>query len=644
MSIVVVGNGTPESIFNIESFVNDNTKSITFRHIVTEPKTLAKIKELTLEHCFPAQWLPDSDSLTSLTIRDDYDFDEFMSFKKFPNLKRLILRNLDIFDFSFEQLPDSLEYLDLSLNPILEIKGTLPPNLKTLHLDKTKIVNKPDYPCLDSYSFDSSDCLKTCAQCQELIENIQPYYNKEKDGNYVCVDCHDDLDESEADKYEYKVNIMNRVFNCDSCGKPVRRSAHFNIQGRISNNYWDFTDTFICSECADEEDIITHTMPIDTISPIIYPVNVDKSIRITKGVVEDDEVEIKEVIKYFLEKESLTLNELKFIFLSKHLDESLDISKIKKKDLLKVFQISNSYLMEYAIRNYRFSVKELIEAAWQMMAEYPCSFIYTLKEKFPLFYSKEHMLDKFKLKDFYIEQCFLNDNVDSIYYLECIYDTDITLNYSLDLYKKMVMKKCFDSINYLDWEPKIEDTQDALNEFLKSDELAVNQANMIFSLSNLHPKEKLKITVSPEKIQPIFYEMLEWNIELERETIDNFYSQHKAEISNMEPHIECFKDICTNNMIKRATIMKGYFDSLMLEIKNDVIVDYGVNGVGLYKTRDNNSEPIVPQECPICLEEPCAIITGCGHQFCKACVKQSLDVKNSCPMCRTEIDGKLYYI
>ena len=53
MSIVVVGNGTPESIFNIESFVNDNTKSITFRHIVTEPKTLAKIKELTLEHCFP---------------------------------------------------------------------------------------------------------------------------------------------------------------------------------------------------------------------------------------------------------------------------------------------------------------------------------------------------------------------------------------------------------------------------------------------------------------------------------------------------------------------------------------------------------------------------------------------------------------
>ena len=47
MSIVVVGNGTPESIFNIESFV-DNTKSITFRQ-VTEPKTFAKIKELTLE-------------------------------------------------------------------------------------------------------------------------------------------------------------------------------------------------------------------------------------------------------------------------------------------------------------------------------------------------------------------------------------------------------------------------------------------------------------------------------------------------------------------------------------------------------------------------------------------------------------------
>ena len=160
----------------------------------------------------------------------------------------------------------------------MEIKGTLPPNLKTLHPDKTKIVTKPDYPCWFTVLIGLPQNL--CSLPKQ--ENIQPYYNKEKDGNYLC-EIADDPDESESDKYEYKVNIMNRVFNCDSCGKPVRRSAHFNIQGRISNNYWDFTDTFIGSECADEEDIITHTMP-DTISPIIYPLNVDKSIRITKGM------------------------------------------------------------------------------------------------------------------------------------------------------------------------------------------------------------------------------------------------------------------------------------------------------------------------------------------------------------------------
>lgn len=43
-------------------------------------------------------------------------------------------------------------------------------------------------------------------------------------------------------------------------------------------------------------------------------------------------------------------------------------------------------------------------------------------------------------------------------------------------------------------------------------------------------------------------------------------------------------------------------------------------------------------ECPLCLEiflEPVTVI--CGHSFCHSCLTRSLDHKNQCPLCRSEI-------
>jgi hypothetical protein len=41
--------------------------------------------------------------------------------------------------------------------------------------------------------------------------------------------------------------------------------------------------------------------------------------------------------------------------------------------------------------------------------------------------------------------------------------------------------------------------------------------------------------------------------------------------------------------------------------------------------------------CPICLEEinSCQI-TSCGHVFCGACIRESLDRRHICPLCQTE--------
>ena len=44
--------------------------------------------------------------------------------------------------------------------------------------------------------------------------------------------------------------------------------------------------------------------------------------------------------------------------------------------------------------------------------------------------------------------------------------------------------------------------------------------------------------------------------------------------------------------------------------------------------------------CSICLEECNTKIKKCGHYFHKKCIKEYLNLKNSCPMCRTDLLDK----
>jgi hypothetical protein len=52
---------------------------------------------------------------------------------------------------------------------------------------------------------------------------------------------------------------------------------------------------------------------------------------------------------------------------------------------------------------------------------------------------------------------------------------------------------------------------------------------------------------------------------------------------------------------------------------------------------------IEPTECPICYDNACDVVTGCGHGFCRVCVEsQFLASKTtpthpSCALCRQEM-------
>jgi SNF2 family DNA or RNA helicase len=51
------------------------------------------------------------------------------------------------------------------------------------------------------------------------------------------------------------------------------------------------------------------------------------------------------------------------------------------------------------------------------------------------------------------------------------------------------------------------------------------------------------------------------------------------------------------------------------------------------------------QNCSICFDElknPC--LTPCGHIFCKSCLDMCLQVKKSCPMCKSDLAGKEIYM
>lgn len=61
----------------------------------------------------------------------------------------------------------------------------------------------------------------------------------------------------------------------------------------------------------------------------------------------------------------------------------------------------------------------------------------------------------------------------------------------------------------------------------------------------------------------------------------------------------------------------------------------------LYKSNSDAASAPEVDICPVCLNVPGiknVAITACGHKFCTSCLLSSLNKKNTCPICRTEIE------
>ena len=60
--------------------------------------------------------------------------------------------------------------------------------------------------------------------------------------------------------------------------------------------------------------------------------------------------------------------------------------------------------------------------------------------------------------------------------------------------------------------------------------------------------------------------------------------------------------------------------------------------------KENNVEPIIAEECAICMEKlkkTNVCTTACGHMFCLDCIFTVKERNNKCPLCRKQLSNKI---
>jgi hypothetical protein len=111
----------------------------------------------------------------------------------------------------------------------------------------------------------------------------------------------------------------------------------------------------------------------------------------------------------------------------------------------------------------------------------------------------------------------------------------------------------------------------------------------------------------------------------------------KPEINIFINNDEAFRSACYNNSIEVAK----WFNKLnptryYLEIEDHVITHFNVFKTYILSDNVINIENI--DDCCICMNSKCNVITECNHQFCNNCLEKSFKRNQTCPTCRFYIN------
>jgi hypothetical protein len=77
------------------------------------------------------------------------------------------------------------------------------------------------------------------------------------------------------------------------------------------------------------------------------------------------------------------------------------------------------------------------------------------------------------------------------------------------------------------------------------------------------------------------------------------------------------------------------------------IVSYTLNPIQIkYRIKflkiNGTKYTTILEQCPICMETLCQVISICNHSYCENCIETHLVTKDSCPICRKKIRNEMF--
>ncbi len=662
----------------INSKYLENTESISLKNVTIDHidnKTYKNIKYLELDNCLFKNNIFDIDfknfpNLETLILSNMsfYELENFIHLKK---LKKLVLNKNDIDLVNFEYLSESIEHINLDDNPIVYIENVenFQGNLKFISLKNVNLKDKPEIEAdIIEYSYDS-DNLKICDLCLKQIFNMEPYYNKDNDGFFICTECVDSsIDEDEKEEYELKINIFKSRIYCDELECERKKDPNIELLFERDDYIWYnfFDNHMICNHCYNNNDYEDYNdyidVNVDYVNTACYKFNDTHDFLMFDDSENDKKFyNFNDILPYNAHKfyncilKKYETDDIEYeyndicaiLYLKYHFDTKINLNLLDTKKIGSVFVSGNTYIIEYFLKNLKISMHQCKQYFWKICKndDKHVETLLIMINDFPSFFPKEYIFEKGPELRNNILTMIHNDNIKMLFTIKYHYDLNFKdmIEIEQDLFNKLCFKGYSTMVQIL---PKKNISyQSAIDNIL---EKAVLEDKDIYEIVEyLFDKNQGKMTFNYKLNcrKKVFLENIIRYSE-HSHLIREVFRQHKETNTTISINVpyKHFLKKCKENNIELALLMADIFKNLLfVEIEENEIVDYGKREKGgLYKK--GKFKYIVKEECCICMDKQSTIITDCKHQFCKLCIKKTLDNSDKCPLCRRNINEKLFYI
>ena len=662
----------------INSKYLENTESIFLKNVTIDhidKKIYNKIKYLELDNCLFKNNIFDIDfknfpNLETLILSNMsfYDLENILNLEK---LKKIVLNKNDIDVVNFDYIPESVEHINLDDNPIifLENEEQIDGKLKFLSLKNVNLKERPDIEAdIFEYSYDS-DSLKVCDLCLKQIFNMEPYYNKDNDGFFICTECMDSsIDEDEKDVYEKKINIFRSRIYCDELDCEMKRSPNVELFFKRDDYIWYnfFDNHMVCNHCYYENEYEDYNdyidLNVDYVNTLCYKFDDNHDFLMFEDDNNDnkfytfDDIKPYNAHKFYkciLKKYENNNDDYEYedicaiLYLKYHFNNKINFDLLDNNRIGSIFTSGNSYIVDYFLKNIKMSMRQCKKYFWRLCTnkDKHVDTLLIMINDYPSFFPKEYLFKPSPELRKNILTMIDNDNIKILFAIK--YHFDLSFKDLIEIEQEHFNKLCIKGYSTMVQilPKKNVSFQNALDNVLGHSDL--NDKDIYEIVEYLYDKHDGTLNFNHElncKKKLFLENILKFSNRCD--VIKEVFMQqkkHETTISITVPYKNFVKK-CKENNVEFASLMAEIFQNfLFVEIEDNEIVDYGKKEKGgLFKKGD--FKYIVKEECCICMDKQSTIITDCKHQFCKLCIKKTLDNSNNCPLCRQDIKDKLFYI